>query len=77
MMERFLSDCRERGADAFNEFMESDTAKGRSTFGYLDLTGFPAVVEIERAYLPAEALKKYEETSGEYDPMRNFPRPGA
>ncbi len=68
MMERFLADCSERGADAFNDFMQSDTAAGRNTFGYLDLTAFSAIVEIERAFLPEQALKKYDATLGEYDP---------
>jgi 2-methylisocitrate lyase-like PEP mutase family enzyme len=77
MMERFLADCRERGADAFNDFMASDTATGRSTFGYLELTAFPAVVDIERAYLPESALKKYEESIGEFDPRREHAPPRA
>jgi hypothetical protein len=67
-MERFLDDCRQRGADAFNDFMASEMATGRSTLGYLSLTGFPAVVEIERAFLPAEAMAKYDTSIAEYDP---------
>lgn len=70
MMERFLAECRQRGAEAFNDFMASDTATGKSTFGYLNLTAFPAVVEIERTFLPREALAKYEQSLGEYDPTR-------
>jgi hypothetical protein len=68
IMERFLDDCRQRGADAFNDFMASEAATGRSTLGYLSLTGFPAVVEIERAFLPAEAMAKYDTSIAEYDP---------
>jgi 2-methylisocitrate lyase-like PEP mutase family enzyme len=67
-MEGFLAQCREKGADAFNAFMESDTAKGRSTFGYLDLTAFSSVVEIERRFLPPEQLAKYNASLGEFDP---------
>ena len=48
--------------------MASETATGRSTLGYLSLTGFPAVVEIERAFLPAEAMVKYDTSIAEYDP---------
>ena len=71
MMERFLDDCRQRGADAFNDFMASETATGRSTLGYLSLTGFPAVVEIERAFLPAEAMAKYDTSLADYDPRKD------
>ena len=36
-------------------------------FGFLDLTGFPKVLEIEEKYLPAERLKKYEGSDAFYD----------
>jgi hypothetical protein len=50
--------------------MASDTATGRSILGYLSLTGFPAVVEIERTFLAAEAMAKYDTLIAEYDPRR-------
>jgi 2-methylisocitrate lyase-like PEP mutase family enzyme len=68
MMQRFLSDYRDRGADAFNDFMAEAKAKPQDTFAYLELTGFPAVVELEKRFLPAEQLSKYEHSLGEYDP---------
>ena len=55
MMERFLEDCRRRGADAFNDFMASETATGRSTLDYLSLTGFPAVVEMADVHEAVES----------------------
>lgn len=68
MMQRFLSDYRERGADAFNDFMAGAKAKPQDTFAYLELTGFPAVLALEQRFLPPEQLSKYEHSLGEYDP---------
>ncbi len=68
MMERFLRDCKERNADAFNDFMETQKESKLGTFSYLDLTGFPAVVELEKRFLPEASLTKYEASLGEYDP---------
>jgi 2-methylisocitrate lyase-like PEP mutase family enzyme len=68
MMQRFLAQYRERGADAFNEFMAEAKARPQDTFAYLELTGFPAVLEIEKRFLPADQLSKYEHSLGEYDP---------
>jgi 2-methylisocitrate lyase-like PEP mutase family enzyme len=68
MMQRFLAEYRERGADAFNDFMAEAKAQPKDTFAYLELTGFPAVLELERKFLPEEHLSKYELSLGEYDP---------
>lgn len=68
MMEAFLRDCRERNADAFNDFMETQKSSKLGTFSYLDLTGFPAVLDIEKRFLPEESLAKYAGSLGEYDP---------
>lgn len=68
MMETFLRDYHARGADAFNAFMDQQSSLPNGTFGYLELTGFPAVVDIERRFLPEAQLKKYEGSLGEYDP---------
>lgn len=68
MMEAFLRDCHARGADAFNDFMATQTASRHGALSYLDLTGFPSVLEIEKQFLPSENLTKYQESLGEYDP---------
>ncbi|MDH2328032.1 isocitrate lyase/PEP mutase family protein [Cereibacter sp. SYSU M97828] len=68
MMEGFLRQCRESGADAFNDFMETQKASKHGALSYLDLTGFPSVLEIERNFLTEAELKKYELSEGEYDP---------
>lgn len=68
MMERFLSECRGRGADAFNDFMATQTHSKHGTLSYLHLTGFPAVVDLEKRFLSEASLKKYDQSLGEYDP---------
>lgn len=72
MMHNFLLDYKERGADALNAF--NDTLEGHplGEFSYLELTGFPAVVEIEKKYLGQGALKdKYEGSVATYDPRKS------
>lgn len=68
MMEAFLRQCHEQGADAFNAFMDSQTSSRHGALSYLELTGFPAVLQIERDFLTAAELEKYELSEGEYDP---------
>lgn len=70
MMQDFLLRYREQGADAFNAFMDQVKDQPHGTFGYLELTGFPAVVELEKRFLTEEALRKYDASLGEYDPRR-------
>jgi hypothetical protein len=48
--------------------MDSVKDQPHGQFGYLELTGFPAVLELERRFLPPEAQAKYELSLGEYDP---------
>jgi 2-methylisocitrate lyase-like PEP mutase family enzyme len=68
MMHDFLLDCRRRGADALNDFMGSVQGHPDGEFSYLELTGFPAVVEIEKRYLGEAGLDKYGASLGAYDP---------
>jgi hypothetical protein len=37
-------------------------------FGFLELTGFPKVLEIEKTFLDPEALGKYDQSLSLYDP---------
>ena len=67
-MEGFVRDCQLRGADAFNDFMETQKGSKLGTLSYLELTGFPAILEIERRFLPEATAAKYEASLGEYDP---------
>jgi 2-methylisocitrate lyase-like PEP mutase family enzyme len=64
----FLLDYSERGEDAVNEFAKKHEGHPMSSFGLLDLTGFPDLLELEKKYLPAETMEKYEQSLGTYDP---------
>jgi 2-methylisocitrate lyase-like PEP mutase family enzyme len=66
MMSTFLEDYRQRGADAYNAFLAGNSSDQSQMFKYLELTGFPKVVELERRYLDAGA--KYDQSLGVYDP---------
>lgn len=67
-MEGFVRDCHLRGANAFNDFMDMQTGSKLGTLSYLELTGFPAILDIERRFLPETTAAKYEDSIGEYDP---------
>lgn len=55
-MYEFLLDFRERGFDAYNEFLDKYKESKFGIFSFLDLTGYPTVQKIEREY--AEELSK-------------------
>ncbi len=69
MMHDFLESARERPADAFNAFMDERQQHRLGEFGYLELTGFAAIAEIERRYLGDAALDKYAGSVGVFDPL--------
>ena len=58
-MEGFVRDCKLREADAFNAFMETQKASKLGPLSYLELTGFPAILEIEREFLPEQTAAKW------------------
>lgn len=62
-MYNFLQDYAKRGADAYVDCLDSQKDNPMVDFGFLELTGFPKVVELEKKYLPPEALKKYAKES--------------
>jgi 2,3-dimethylmalate lyase len=65
----FLVDFKERGGEAWREFLEKTQAPPMGGQGVFDLTGFPEVVKLEEKYLPPDELNKYKEPSlGIYDP---------
>ena len=68
MMFDFLTRLRRDGITAFNDFTQSHKGHPIGMFGFLELTGFPKLLEIERAFLDAGALAKYDESIGLYDP---------
>lgn len=70
LMHNFLRDYRARGEDAHNEFAMSHSSHPLAGLGLLDLTGFPELFALEARYLPQEALARYDQSSGIYDPRR-------
>ena len=68
MMYDFLVAFRERGYEAVNEFSERIKGHPIGVFGFLELTGFPKVLEIEKTFLDPEALGKYDQSLSLYDP---------
>jgi hypothetical protein len=68
MMYDFLLEFRDRGFSAFNEFTDRIKQHPIGIFGFLELTGFPKVLEIEKAFLSPETLDKYEQSLSLYDP---------
>lgn len=68
MMFDFLTRLRREGIAAFNDFTQSHKGHPIGMFGFLELTGFPKLLEIERTFLDAGALAKYDESIGLYDP---------
>ncbi|HEY7385155.1 MAG TPA: isocitrate lyase/PEP mutase family protein [Beijerinckiaceae bacterium] len=68
MMFDFLTKLRRDGIAAFNEFTQSHKDHQVGMFGFLELTGFPKLLEIEREFLGAEALDKYDSSIGLFDP---------
>lgn len=64
----FLKSYRQRGEDAYNDFVARTGDHPLGGFRIFDLTGFPQLQEIERRFLPAGSMDKYEKSLGVYDP---------
>ncbi|MCC7274951.1 MAG: isocitrate lyase/PEP mutase family protein, partial [Alphaproteobacteria bacterium] len=64
----FLVDYARRGDDAYNEFATRNKNHPLGGFGVFDLTGFPKISELEKKYLSADTLARYENSIGVYDP---------
>jgi 2-methylisocitrate lyase-like PEP mutase family enzyme len=68
----FLVEFKKRGFDFENEYKaryHDHPMGGTDLFaGVFDLSGLPKVAELEKKYLPAEALSRYENSLGLYDP---------
>jgi 2-methylisocitrate lyase-like PEP mutase family enzyme len=63
-----LAEMKDRGLAPYNEMLDRTEHHPMGNFGTFDLTGFPQILEWERKYLSEEAMKKYETSSGIYDP---------
>lgn len=73
MMYDFLVDFRENGFTTFNDYVESKKDHKLGMFGFLELTGFPKIVDIERRFLDQDDLGKYEKSLSLYDPRSGKP----
>jgi 2-methylisocitrate lyase-like PEP mutase family enzyme len=69
----FAHDFRDRGPVAQVELQQR--AYKYPMPHVFDLVGFPQVAEWEEKYLPAEWLKKYDESIGGYDPRASTREP--
>ncbi len=68
MMYDFLVEFRERGFAAFNDYTQKNKDHPIGVFGFLELTGFPKVLQIEKDFLDAEDMAKYDQSMSLYDP---------
>jgi 2-methylisocitrate lyase-like PEP mutase family enzyme len=68
MMYDFLVEFRDKGFSVFNDFTDRIKEHPIGIFGFLELTGFPKVLEIEKAFLDPDQLEKYEQSLSLYDP---------
>jgi 2-methylisocitrate lyase-like PEP mutase family enzyme len=64
----FLIDYAQRGESAYADWVKRTRKHPLAGFGLFDLTGFPQVMDLEQKYLSAEALARYEQSLGVYDP---------
>jgi 2-methylisocitrate lyase-like PEP mutase family enzyme len=64
----FLTDYAQRGESAYADWVKRTQKHPLASFGLFDLTGFPQVLDLEHKYLSAEALARYEQSLGVYDP---------
>ena len=70
MMFDFLTRLRRDGIGAFNDFTQAHKAHPIGMFGFLELTGFPKLLEIERMFLGLRGTLPQipNDSIGLYDP---------
>jgi 2-methylisocitrate lyase-like PEP mutase family enzyme len=64
----FLVKYAREGRQVWEDYQLATQSHPLGGFGLFDLTGFPQLTELEKKYLPAEQLDKYEGSLGHYDP---------
>lgn len=64
----FLMKYSREGRQVWEDYQVATQDHPLGGFGLFDLTGFPQLTELEKKYLPAERLDKYEGSLGSYDP---------
>jgi 2-methylisocitrate lyase-like PEP mutase family enzyme len=66
----FLIKYAQEGEPVFAEWSKRTKGHPLGGFGLFDLTGFPAVQAMEQKYLSPEALQRYDQSIGVYDPRK-------
>ncbi|MGE4485905.1 MAG: oxaloacetate decarboxylase [Oscillospiraceae bacterium] len=64
----FAGDFMKRGMDAYTDILEARKDHPIFEFRLFSFLGFEKIREMEKKYLSAEAVKKYAESTGVYDP---------
>ena len=64
----FAVDFMKRGMDAYSDILEARKDHPIFEFRLFSFLGFEKIREMEKKYLSAEAVKKYAESMGVYDP---------
>lgn len=64
----FLLEYAARGEAAYADWVKRTQKHPLAGFGLFDLTGFPQILDLEHKYLSQEALARYENSLGVYDP---------
>ena len=75
-MYSFLRDYTKRGVDAYVNHLEAHAEHPLVDIEFLDLTGLPKALEIEKRYLPQERLAKYENSNAFVRPRSEEARLG-
>ncbi|MBI4524910.1 MAG: isocitrate lyase/PEP mutase family protein [Deltaproteobacteria bacterium] len=65
-----LLSIKERGLDAWSEFIQLKEDHPLAGFGEFELLGFPKIREWEEKYLSPDQMRKYERSLGLYEPGR-------
>jgi hypothetical protein len=60
----FLKDCAARGQDAWIKFSAKTKSHPYGGFRFFNLTGFQHIPELEKQFLPKEAMERYEKSLG-------------
>jgi 2-methylisocitrate lyase-like PEP mutase family enzyme len=64
----FLQKYAREGRRVWEDYQVATQKHPLGGFGLFELTGFPELTELERKYLPAHRLEKYDQSLGAYDP---------
>jgi 2-methylisocitrate lyase-like PEP mutase family enzyme len=61
---------KKEGVEGERAYMRDQKNHPLANFGLFDLTGFPALRELEQKYLSVESMQRYDKSIGAYDPAQ-------